>query len=98
MERFEFVSMFVKYDWNVFLRYHISTNCTGESCYGDPGSNYVFNVNNRRTRARCETCPKLTITTPEEANSQHISQLVLVFLLLTLSRKMPTGDKRLRNS
>ena len=65
MERFEFVSMFVKYDWNVFLRYHISTNCTGESCYGDPGSNYVFNVNNRRTRARCETCPKLTITTPE---------------------------------
>ena len=43
--------------------------------------NYMFIVDNRNTRARCEICSKLTIKMPE-----HISNLVLVFLLLTLSR------------
>ena len=46
-------------------------------------------------RTRCEICSKLTIKTPERrywrrsgvfVNFEHISQLVLVFLLLTLSR------------
>ena len=28
-------------------------------------SNYIFKVNNRHTRTRCEICSKLTIKTPE---------------------------------
>ena len=28
-------------------------------------SNYMFKVNNRNTRTRCEICSKLTIKTPE---------------------------------
>ena len=50
---------------------------------------------NRHLRARCKTNSKLTIKTPERyhwrrsgvfiVNFEHISQLVLVFLLLTLN-------------
>ena len=29
-----------------------------------PAGNYMFKVNNRNTRARCEICSKLTIKTP----------------------------------
>ena len=46
-----------------------------------PVGNYMFKVSNRNTKTRCELCPKLTIKTP----------VFLVFLLLTLSRQMPTG-------
>ena len=56
----------------------------------------LFKVNNRNTRTSCEICPKLTIKTPQRrqwrrsgdfiVNFEHISHLVLVFLLLTLSR------------
>ena len=65
-----------------------------------PAGNYMFKVNYRNTRTRCEICSKLTIKTSERhhwrrsgvfiVNSKHISHLVLVFLLLTLSRYMPT--------
>ena len=58
---------------------------------------YLLKFNNRNTR----TCPKLTIKTPERrqwrrsgvfiVNFEHISHLVLVFLLLTLNLQMPTG-------
>ena len=58
--------------------------------------NYMFKVNNRNTRTRCEICSKLTLKIPEQrhwcrcgvftVNFEHISHLVLVFLLLTLSR------------
>ena len=61
-----------------------------------PAGNYMFKVNNGNTRTRCEICSKLTIKTPERrqwrrsgvfiVNFEHISHLVLVFLLLTLSR------------
>ena len=64
-----------------------------------PVRNYMFKLNNRNTRTSCEICSKLTIKTPEQShwrrsgvfivNFEHISQLVLVFLLLTLSRWMP---------
>ena len=53
---------------------------------------YMLKVNNRNTRARCEICSKLTIKIPERlsgifiVNFEHISHLVLVILLLTLSR------------
>ena len=52
---------------------------------------FMFKVNNRSTTIRCEICSKLTIKTPVSSSvfivkSKHISLLVLVVLLLTLSR------------
>ena len=56
---------------------------------------YLFKVNNRNTRIRCEICLKLTIKILERrhwhrsgifiVNFEHTSHLVLVFLLLTLN-------------
>ena len=61
-----------------------------------PAGNNMFKINNRNTRTRCEICSKLTIKTPERrhwhrsavftVNFEHISHLVLVFILITLSR------------
>ena len=61
---------------------------------------YLLKVNNRNSRMRCEICLKLTIKTPEQrqsrrsgvfiVNVEHISHFVIVFLLLTLCRQMPT--------
>ena len=61
-----------------------------------PAGNSMFKINNRNTRTRCEICSKLTIKIPEQhqlrrsslliVNFEHISRLVLVFLLLTLSK------------
>ena len=61
-----------------------------------PTGNYMFKINNRNNRARCEICSKVTIKTTEPqqwrlsgffiVNFEHISHPVLVFLLLTLSR------------
>ena len=58
-----------------------------------PAGYYMPNVNNRNTTAMCEISPKLTIKTTERrhsgvfiSNFEHISNLVLVFLLSTLSR------------
>ena len=61
-----------------------------------PVGNYMLKVNNRNTKARCEKCSKLNIKTPERrqrrhwrnsgvftVNFEHISHLVLVFLLLS---------------
>ena len=49
----------------------------------DPANIYLFKVNNRNTRRRCEICSKLTRKSPERR--QLISLLLLVFLLLTLN-------------
>ena len=60
-----------------------------------PTGIYLLKVNNRNTRTRFEICSKLTIKIPERRhgifieNFEHISHLVLVFLLLNLSRQMP---------
>ena len=60
-----------------------------------PAGKYVFKVKNRNIRTRCEIYSKLTIKTPERrrrrsgvfiVNFEHISRLVLMFLLLTLNR------------
>ena len=61
-----------------------------------PACNYMFKVNSRNTRTRCEIYSELTIKTPEWhhcrrsgvfiVNFEHISHLLLVLLLLTLSR------------
>ena len=51
-----------------------------------PAANYMFKVNNRSSRTRCEICSKLSINTPVCLfNFEHIS---LVFLLLTLSSEI----------
>ena len=52
--------------------------------------NYMFKVNGRNTRTRCEICSELTIKTPERGqwhrsgvfivNFEHTSHFVLVFL------------------
>ena len=62
----------------------------------NPVGIYLLKVNNRNTSTRCEICSKLTINTPERrqwrrsgvfiVNFEHISHLVLVFLLLTLNK------------
>ena len=61
-----------------------------------PADIYLFKVNNRNTRTSCEICSKLTIKTSERrhwrrsgvfiVNFEHISYLLLVFLLLTLNK------------
>ena len=59
-----------------------------------PSGIYLLKVNERNTRARCEICSKLTIKIPERCqwlNFEHVSHLVLVFFLVTLSRQVPAG-------
>ena len=51
-----------------------------------PAGNYMFQVNNRNIRTRCEICSKLKINIPERRHWRHISHLVLMFLLLPLSK------------
>ena len=61
-----------------------------------PSGHLLAQSKNRSTRTRCELCSKITIKTPEQlhwrrsgvfiVNFEHISHLVLVFLLLTLTR------------
>ena len=56
-----------------------------------PSGICMFKFNNRNTRTRCEICSKSIIKTPERRSGifnvdfEHVSHLVLVFLLLTLS-------------
>ena len=60
-----------------------------------PARIYLLKVHNRNTRTRCETCSKLTLETPERrqwrrsgfftVDFEHISHLVLMFLLLPLN-------------
>ena len=60
----------------------------------NPAGSYMSKVKSRNTRIMCKICLKLTIKTPEWrqkkpglliVNFEHISHLVLVFLLLSLS-------------
>ena len=61
-----------------------------------PAGIYLLKVNNRNTRTRCEICSKLTIKTGVFiVNFEHISHLVLVFLLLTLNMQLPAGQRNL---
>ena len=62
-----------------------------------PAGIYLLKVNNRN-RTRCEICSKLAIKTPERHQAsvfivifEHISHLVLVFLL-TLNMQLPAGQ------
>ena len=61
---------------------------------------YLLKINDRNCRTRCKICIKLTIKTRVVlvslfsrvfiVNYEQFSHLVLVLVLLTLSRKMPT--------
>ena len=52
-----------------------------------PAGNYMFKVNKRNTRIRCEIFSKSAMNTLYYIiNFEHISHLVLMLLLLTLSR------------
>ena len=58
--------------------------------------NYMFKVNDRNTRIRFGICSNFTIKIPQRrqwrrsgvfiVNFEHISNLILLFLLLTLNR------------
>ena len=41
-----------------------------------PAGNYMFKVNNRNTRTRCEICSKLTIKIPERRQWRHSVSIV----------------------
>ena len=61
-----------------------------------PADNYMFKAYNRNTRTKCEIYSKLTKKIPVRRHwrrsgiiifsFEHISHLVLLFLLITLSR------------
>ena len=87
--------------YSIVLKTQIVNGCFCRDAYfrknaSDPAGIYLIKVNNRNTRTRCEICSKLIIKTPERrhwrrsgvfiVNFVHISHLVLVFVLLTLSR------------
>ena len=56
-----------------------------------PVGNYLFKVNNRNIRIKCEICSKLTVKTPERphwhrsgvfiGNFEHISQCSSVYIV-----------------
>ena len=84
-----------------FQRRCFSDDLFFKKCTGFiPARSYMFKGNKRNTRT-CEICSKLTIKTPEWRqwrrsgvfifNFEHISHLVLVFLLLTLNMQLPAG-------
>ena len=77
-----------------------SISITLENLKTFPAGIYLFKVNNRNTRTRSETCSKLTIKKTLEwcrrsgaffVNFEHISHLVLMFLLLTLKKQLSAG-------
>ena len=57
---------------------------------GFPAGIYLLKVNNRNIRTRCSICSKITIKN-NVVNFEHISHLLLVFVLLTLNIQLPTG-------
>ena len=50
-------------------------NNTASKMFDSPANIYLFKVNNRNTRKRCEICWKLTIKTPDD-----VVGIVLAFL------------------
>ena len=73
----------------------IATFMTTIQVYNHPPGIYLLKVYGRNTRRRCEKCSVLTVKTQDRrqwrcscvfiVNFEHISHLVLVFLLLTLN-------------
>ena len=65
-------------------------------CVTFPANIYLFKVNNRNTRKRCEICSKLTMKISERryrrhsgifvVNLEQISHIDLMFVLLTVNK------------
>ena len=61
-----------------------------------PATIYLFKVKSKSTKKRCETCSKLAKKISEQShlrrvyivNFEHILHIFLVFLLLTLNKKV----------
>ena len=73
-----FESKLKRVQYNTFLAITGAIQATNkDSIY--PVGNFMFKINNKNTRARCEICSKLTVKTPERR------RVVLVSLWLTLN-------------
>ena len=74
---------------NIFISFYIiffhKVFCFMAGIVGKPANIYLFKVNNRNTRKRCEIYSKLIIMSPNVFSFEHIQYLLLLFLLLTLS-------------
>ena len=94
MTVFYIITVFiVKFQIHFFKSFFVSvsTYCTylphTKFTY-NPAGIHLLKVNNRNTRARCEMCSKLTVIRSGVfiVNFEHISHIVAVFLLSSLSR------------
>ena len=84
--------------WMIFCssEYNYKWSCVNEIGSNFPANIYLFKVNNKNTRKKCEKFSKLTIKTPERrqrrrsgvfiVSFENISHLFLVFPLLTLNK------------
>ena len=67
---------------SLVIQYHFQFASMNQFPAGNPAGNYIFKVNNRNTRTRCEICSKLTIKTPERHHmgslrcSIHLSRCI----------------------
>ena len=52
-------------DYTLIAEFSIFKKAFLDNVHNIPGGNYMFKVNNRNTRTRCEICSKLTIKTAE---------------------------------
>ena len=81
-----------------FMKKHTTRHSSTFRKIHIPVNIHLFKVNNRNTRQMCEICSKFTIKTQERrkwhrhyiyiANVEHISYLLLVFLLFTSNKWM----------
>ena len=55
--------------------------------------NYMFKVNNKNTRIRCEICSKLTIKTPDRRQWRRSEMHILKMYKPFLSEKYPSYAK-----
>ena len=87
--------IYVNYHSILLLKYQEADTAYNSCFYTfNPVGIYLLKFNDRNARTRCEICSKLTIKAPERqwrrsgvfvVNFEHISHLVLVFMLLTLN-------------
>ena len=63
-----------------------------------PTCNYMFKVNNRNPRGRCEICSKLTIKTPEWRQWHHGMLLVTVATYTKIKLRELTNKIKIKNS
>ena len=57
------LKIFVKF--YIFFKFNFFDNFLSIITRDIPAGNYLFKVNNKNTRKRCEICSKLTIKIPE---------------------------------